>query len=85
MDAIKSWLLAGEPHHYWMALAGVYACGTFVLLKIPKVRANTPLEAIMNIINPYVLPVLRAVPVFGPVLASLLGVLDSPAPTKDGK
>lgn len=77
MTAIRTWLVAGTPPNY-VYLAGLYALTTFVLLKIPKVRANSLVEALFNAINPYVLPLVSGIPIFGPLLAKMIGVLDTP-------
>lgn len=80
LSNFHAWLVAGSPAHFWLVLAGAYASACFVLAKIPKVRANTVAEVIFNSINPRVLPIVRAIPAFGPILAGFLDLWDSPAP-----
>lgn len=78
MHALTTWLMAGAPPNYVYVL-GAYALGCFILSKIPKVRANETIEAIMNVVNPRVVPIVRLIPVLGPVLAGFLELWDSPS------
>lgn len=78
MHAMKEWLLAGSPRNGYLLLAAAYALGCWLLSKSKRFRANTVGEALMNALNPRVLPLLKLIPIAGPVLGALLEQLDTP-------
>jgi hypothetical protein len=73
-----AWLVAGSPAHVWWVLASAWVVLSFILSKIPSIRANTTAELIFNQVNKLVLPVLDKVPIVGALLGAILRSLDTP-------
>jgi hypothetical protein len=78
MHAALEWLRAGSPAHWMLVAAALWVGASFILSKYTKVRSNTLGEAIFNRITPWAAPLLRFIPIVGPLLALALETLDSP-------